>query len=385
MVRGIHNRRALLFSDWPERDRRTWIAALSPDDDLLDERKPSADWRQSSRELHCRYYGIALAWLQEEGVCLDQELLEDRFTRSRITAYLRAQRTLGSEARTLVNHAVGLRHMLEALAPHRDWRWMLPMIEKLKKQVVPTKNHYDLPDIGELFDTGVAIMQRAVALRKGFPKQHAILFRNGLAIALLAARPMMRRENLGRIRIGQHLIEEGVGYRLRFSETEMKGHEERNAPVPDALTPYIQRYIDCYRPLLLGKKTDSTETLFISGIGNPITPHNLSDEIGKTTKLLFGRRITAHEFRHATGSSIAKISPEHIAHTPTILGHAEPKVSEELYTHVETHHAFRRLDEALDQFMIGDFSHDALPVDRQACGDPHHRAHNRRKQVRRDR
>jgi integrase len=355
MTWGAPNRRALPFAEWPEQDRRAWIAAqTSLDDDLLADRKPAAAWRPGTRELHCRCYAIWLAWLRDQGVDLADEAPADRATRARLAAYICAQRARGSEARTLVNHLVGLRHMLGALAPDRDWRWMLLAIEKLKTQVVPTKNHYDLPHIGELFWAGIDIMHRVLALQEGFPKQHAILFRNGLAIALLAARPLMRRGNLGRIRIGQHLIEEGLGYRLQFSEAEMKGCEERNAPVPDALTPYIQRYIDIYRPILLSNKADPTGTLFISGLGNPIAPKNLSDEIGKTTDLIFGRRICAHEFRHATASSIAKVSPEHVGDTPIILGHADPKVAEEWYTFVESHHAFRKLDDALDRLLSGD-------------------------------
>lgn len=105
----------------------------------------------------------------------------------------------------------------------------------------------------------------------------------------------MRRNNLATIVIGRNLLEEGAGYALRFSGDEMKGRTRRGGPVPNALTPFIDRYIEIYRPRLLLGNSDEHNVLFISGMGNPITPHNLSDEIGKITFAVFGRRVTAHE------------------------------------------------------------------------------------------
>ncbi len=72
-------------------------------------------------------------------------------------------------------------------------------------------------------------------------------------------------------------------------------------------------------------------TLFISGMGNPVYPHAISHEIGKVTDAVFGRRICTHEFRHATGSSIAKEDPEHVGIVPNVLGHADYRTSESYY------------------------------------------------------
>jgi integrase len=131
----------------------------------------------------------------------------------------------------------------------------------------------------------------------------------------------------------------------------MKGRTRRGGPVPDVLVPLIERYIDLYRPRLLLGKSDAHKVLFISGMGNPITPHNLSDEIGKITVSVFGRRVTAHEFRHATGSSIAKEDPDHVGIVPSILGHADYRTSEGYYIIADEMAAFRRFDKALDRLM----------------------------------
>jgi site-specific recombinase XerD len=348
---NVFDGHALPVSDWPKRDRHAWAEAQLGDDDLLADRKPAADWRDSTKEQHSRCYGIWLAWLKSKGLLDEKTRPEERVTKARLAAYLRADRALGNGARTLVNHAVGLRHMFEALAPHEDWRWMLPMIERLKRAVTSVKNHSDLPSIRELFELGMTIMQRVPELDYGSPKQHAIWFRNGLATALLAARPLMRRNNLATIKIGVNLVEDGADYALCFSGDEMKGRTRRGGPVPKALTPYIKRYIQLYRPHLLLGKSGEHNVLFISAQGNPITPHNLSDEIGKTIEAFLGRRVTTHAFRHAAGSSIAKEDPDHVGIVPSILGHADYRTSEEFYIFADEMAAFNRLNNTLDQLM----------------------------------
>jgi len=352
---NVFDGHALPVSAWPELDRHAWTDAQMGDDDLLAERKPAANWRPSSSELHCRCYGIWHAWLKSKGL-LDESLRpEERVTRARIAAYLQAERALGNGPRTLVNHAVGLRHMFEALAPHQDWRWMLPMICKLKSTVKPVKNHSDLPSIQELFELGMAIMNMVAGPDCSSPKQQAIWFRNGLAIALLAARPLMRRNNLATIRIGTNLLKQGADFSLHFSGEEMKGRTRRGGPVPKALTPFIKRYIDLYRPCLLLGKPGEHNVLFISTLGNPITPHNLSDEIGKIVSSCLGRRVTAHAFRHAAGSLIAKEDPDHVGIVPSILGHADYRTSERYYIVADEMAAFNRFNETLERLMRDGF------------------------------
>lgn len=350
---------ALHIHAWPEADRRAWIEAQSEDDDLLAERKPAAHLRPSSKELYTRCYGIWLGWLKSHGRLDEAGRPEERVTPARLTAYLQAERALGNGARTLVNHAVSLVRMFEILAPHEDWGWTQPMIRTLKRAVKPVKNHSDLPSIRELFEVGLAIMHKASEPDHGSPKQHAIWFRNGLAIALLAARSLMRRNNLATIEIDRNLVKEGSSYALHFSSDDMKGRTHRGGPVPDTLTPFIDRYIDIYRPRLLLGKSDAHNILFISGMGNPITPHNLSDEIGKITFAVFGRRVTAHEFRHATGSSIAKEDPDHVGIVPSMLGHTDYRTSESYYIVADEMAAFNRFDKALDRLMRDGFPEDS--------------------------
>jgi integrase len=226
---------------------------------------------------------------------------------------------------------------------------MLPMISKLKTAVKQGKNHSDLPSIKELFDLGMLLMQRAEGEKGGSPKQRAVLYRNGLLIAVLAARPFMRRKNLAMMRIGQHIVKEGSLYRLQFSGDDMKGRRGREGSLPGVLTALVDKYVEVHRPVLFLGKPDVDGTLFISGMGLPIYPHAMAHEIGRVTKAFFGRRICPHEFRHAAGSSIAKEDPEHVGIVPNILDHSDYRTSEDYYIFADDYVVFQRNDRALDK------------------------------------
>jgi integrase/recombinase XerD len=355
MRKSSDNRRALAFDDWPERDRNAWIEANKPaGNDLIDSGGVALRWRASSKELFVRYYGIWLAWLRDTGSLDARTAPGERVTQQRVLDYLRAQRALGVSAKTLVNNATSLRQMFQALAPEKDWTWMVSMISKLRGAVVVAKNHSDLPSIRELFELGLGLMRRAEDGPEGSPKQRAIMFRNGLMMAILAARPFMRRENLARIKIGKNLIREGGCYVLMFSGDEMKGKRNRRAVLPDVLATAIDRYIETHRPVLLLGRPEVDRTLFISMMGLPIYPHAMSNEIGDITQAAFGRRICAQEFRHAAASSIAKETPARVETVQPVLGHADFRTSETYYIFADEHAAFVEMDRTLTKLAKGD-------------------------------
>lgn len=340
---------AIKFEDWPEIDRQAWQAACSPGAGLFGTGSPALAWSKNSIDLYLRCYGLWLTWLDEQGLLNPDQRPEERMSRERLIAYMRAQFALGTTARTLENHVAALRHMLRVLAPDTDSSWMLPIIRQLKAAVRPRKVFSDLPSIGEIFWLGMALMERAEAGGSWSEKERAVCYRNGLSIAVLAARPVMRRENMARIVIGKHLTRDDDVFRLRFASDEMKGRRTLGGPLPIALTAPIERYLDLHRPVLLSGKGDAHRALWISALGNPIYPHAMSHEIGKVTDAFFGRRITMHDFRHAAGSSVAKEDPDHVGIVPTLLGHGEFRTSERYYIHASEHAAFKRLDEAIER------------------------------------
>ena len=145
------NPRSMPFAAWPQRDRLAWLAAIAQGDDGsawsggIARRCAGAPAQGAVPPLLRNW----LAWLVVKEELDPQQPPGERVTRQRLSTYLKAQRALGVGAKTIENQAVSLRHMFEALSPERDWRWMLPMIRKIKAVAMVTKNHSDLPSIHE--------------------------------------------------------------------------------------------------------------------------------------------------------------------------------------------------------------------------------------------
>ena len=76
-------------------------------------------------------------------------------------------------------------------------------------------------------------------------------YRDGLMIALLAARPL-RRRNFAMITIGQHLIRVGPDWRLLFAAADTKTGQPIETDLPDRLVPYLEHYLCAVRPAFPG-------------------------------------------------------------------------------------------------------------------------------------
>ena len=98
-------------------------------------------------------------------------------------------------------------------------------------------------------DQEAEIVKRPVLTR-------ARVFRNGLMVALLAYCPI-RLKNFAALEIGRSFVNvDGVWWIvLTAAETKEKREDER--PVPEELTASIERYLEVYRPILAGGKTET--------------------------------------------------------------------------------------------------------------------------------
>jgi integrase/recombinase XerD len=337
----------LKLQNWPPADRHIWTTASFNGVDIL-ERQSMPNWGEATREIFQRCYGGWLQWLVETGRMCAVHTPADRVTKANVGAFLRDRQTIGNNYRTLETYATSLRHMMRVLAPELEWSWMLPCIDKMKAAQPKKKAMSDLPSIQELFELGIALMETADKDTSGTVRERAFMYRNGLAIAMLAARAFMRRKNFAGIVIGKNLIRDEIGYALYFGKDEMKQNREISMFLPKMLTPMIDRYLDFYRPALLSGKPDPGNALWISHVHKRIVPKSLSVEIAEITKAAFGKRISVHKFRHCTATSIAKLDPTNVLMVPTILFHTDFKVGEKYYIFAEAYTAFDQLGKTLD-------------------------------------
>ncbi|MBT4041859.1 MAG: site-specific integrase [Rhodospirillales bacterium] len=159
------------------------------------------------------------------------------------------------------------------------------------------------------------------------PLQAEVQYRDGLLIAILAARPV-RLKNLTSIVVGHHLILVDDVYWLVFEAGEVKNARHIEVPVPIALTPYLDEYLNEYRPKLL--MDNQTDRLWVSRFG-ALTDGSIRHQIKKRTEVAFGKAVNPHLFRDCAATSIAIHDPEHVWITANILGHNTLATSQKYY------------------------------------------------------
>lgn len=112
----------------------------------------------------------------------------------------------------------------------------------------------------------------------------------------------------------------------------MKDKRARSAPLAKALVPFMERYLLTYRPCLLGKRTATTDALWVTHHGKPFTADGIASDIEITTERHLKMRLNPHAFRHIAATSIAEVDPEHVGIIRDILGHATMDMSYKHYT-----------------------------------------------------
>jgi integrase len=190
-----------------------------------------------------------------------------------------------------------------------------------------------------LFDLGIHLMETADHAPASPRLARAIQFRDGLIIALLAARPI-RRSNLAGIRVGRNLIKVGETWLLQFCEAETKNRQPLEFPVPDRLVPYLERYLSDIRPSF--SCTEEHDGLWASAMGRPMTGCAIYERVCKRTEAAFGQPINLHLFRSCAATSLAIEDPEHVLVARDLLGHSRLETTERFYNQAQSLDASRR-------------------------------------------
>ena len=172
-----------------------------------------------------------------------------------------------------------------------------------------------------------------------FPLAAAIQARDGLMIALLALRPL-RRRNIAALTIGRSLIATGRGWRICFEPDETKTGLVIDLPWPDRLNTALALYLGHYRPVLL--KGGTSDRLWMTYRATPMTPHSITCRVKKVTRDLVGADVSPHLFRDSLATTLAIEDPDHVRAASVLLGHRTPRTTERYYNRARSIDAARR-------------------------------------------
>jgi integrase len=211
--------------------------------------------------------------------------------------------------------------------PGRDWRWLRRLVRRLQFRARPRDRRNDVVEIRDLFRLGLQLMDRAdKAETTAFSR--ALLYRDGLIIALLAVDPL-RLTNITGLEIGRSLIKDGTTWSLNIPAEETKAGRLHLAILPDWCAPCIDRYIEHYRPLF--RNAHATSRLWLSRNGRPLDDDSLYNLVCKRTYEAFGKKINPHLFRSCLATSTAIHHGAQIGLAITVLDHKSSEVTERHY------------------------------------------------------
>jgi len=346
-VRGklrVSERRVCLVLDQPRRTQRYRTVVASDEGALtaaiirLASQYGRYGYRRITALLRAEGYRRWLGHLKRrDPTCLSRSP-PDRISKDRVRNYIEALQASMTPCGT---HDY-IKHLYDAarvMAPDRRWAWLHELATRLKRLVVPPNKRPRMVSAVALVELASSLIDKAEHFADREPREAALLYRDGLIIALLIARPI-RRRNLAMIRIGQHLIRDEFGYRLVFEAHETKAHERYDTMLPDSLTPATDRYLAIHRPNTTG--SDHHDGLWASMKGRPMTEEALYERICIHTKAAFGHSINPHLFRDIAATTIAIEDPRNVRIASDLLGHSDPSMTERFYIQAETVEASKR-------------------------------------------
>ena len=320
-------RSSLPFEHWPDIDQQLWRQALR-DDELLAGSGPAARWAPRTRETVCNGYGRWLFWMESQALLDPTEPPEQRCSPPKLRAYIQSMQAVVSPA-TVAHRVIAVERALCALVPRSDRLHLRSLINNLPKQGKTSCKRARLQEPAELVKLGLTLMQDAEQGSHKNARKNACVYRNGLQIALLAMRPL-RRRNFSEMALHRHLRREGEGWRICFAASETKTGEPIDVPFPTELVPHLEIYLARYRPLLMGEGYCG-DRLWIGYFFKPQAPHTIGITIAERTERAFGRRVNPHLFRDCAATSIAVHDPDHVRIAPAVLGHRSFVTTERHY------------------------------------------------------
>jgi site-specific recombinase XerD len=375
MTKILHRdpeRRCKPIEEWPARDRALWEAALEPGD-LLEDGGSRARYAEYSNRNAVYGYGRWLTWLERQGLLEAGSSPADRIIPARVAAYI-ADLEKHNATQTLLNRLQELAAVAVVMDPHRDWSWIYRMYSQIRSRHRPARpKRHRLAPIQELFDLGLALMTEAE--QEHTAGARALTYRDGLIVALLAARPL-RLGNLAGLALDRTLVSRGTQWWIEFPASDTKTKEAIELPWPEPLITSLETYLARHRRVLAQLRGGSillcNGALWISRRGLPMNRRTIHDRITTRTLEGLGRAINPHLFRDCAATSIAIDDPAHVRIASRLLGHRTISTTERYYNQARSVEASRLMQKVLLARRRGA---DALdpPVDRPGPTTPNYR------------
>lgn len=334
-VNQLPGRRCMPLEEWPTRDQSAWKAATL-EAGLLDDPGLAAHWRPKTKRTIIAAYGRFLTFLSLNG-WLDPKVGPSfRITPDHLRAYIDEIKVQVTPM-TLSGRIRDLAEALRVMAPGTTYPYLSRARYRLKARARPTKDKRSrMVPSADLLRLGINLMEQAETSQFACKQHRAVRYRDGLIILLLAARPL-RRGNMASIKLGHHLTKNGERYQFMFDGSETKNHRPYASTLSPELTFYIDRYIEHFRPILMG--SNQCDELWIAFGERPMAYDSLYGIVARHTVEAFGMSISPHLFRDCAITSLGAENPEYVWAGMSLLHHGDSRTTEKHYDQALADHA----------------------------------------------
>ena len=172
--------------------------------------------------------------------------------------------------------------------------------------------------------------------------------RNGLMIALLARCPI-RLGNFAGLRIGRQIRRIGDIWWIVLEAAETKSGRPDERPVPEILTPHIDRWLEFWRPLFLAP----ADAFWSSTKGGSLAYTYVGQLITETTLGELGVAVNPHLFRDCAVYTVATQAGDRMGIASGLLQHSDDRTIQRHYNKGAVIAATQRYHQILDQ-LTGD-------------------------------
>jgi integrase/recombinase XerD len=348
------SRKCLHIHEWPEIDQELWCWTALPGGVLDEDTGRGANWREPTRDLVRKSYGRWLSFLMSTGRLDTSITPADRISRDNVYAYVTC---LQEQVKpwTVWSYILRLWCVAKMFTPDDDWEWLYILIAKLNRLCLASRNKRGRMQSPEKIANWA--FDRLDELDAGWMRDgmEALAYRNALMVAILVHCPI-RLRNLVMIRINRHLKKVQDRYQLDYEPSEVKTNRYLSCVLPLELSPYINNWIQDWRPLLL--RDQAIDAFWIGRRGAPIKEGGVYGCVIDTTKAAFGTSINPHLFRDIAATWVVDMAPANVGITSTMLGHVNPKTTEDHYIQANQSVAgarYRKSVDTLRRQLVADY------------------------------
>jgi site-specific recombinase XerD len=339
--------RRMPFELWPDTDRNAWHAACESGA-RLKRGGAAGHLRPVSREVHERHYGDFLGFLDRNGLLRRDAPVVANLTPENVEAYL-ADAKARKSSTTVHASICCLRRAARYMNSGLELDWLNEIAKDLAVVAHPRSKFDRLVLPERLIEAGLALIQEAENSRAMTKLAQAIQVRNGLMVAMLGFHPI-RRKNFAALEIGRSLVKIWGRWWIVLSAAETKEKRADERRINQLLLPFIDRYLDQYRAVLIRPDSPSSALWLSSQHGGRITDKQVGKLIRATTLSTVGVKVSPHLFRTSAASAAAAYGGENPYLGSAVLHHTDPRVTEEHYNRATSLSAAESLRRVIRQY-----------------------------------